>query len=119
MPLMQMFLAGKWSDAAKRIEVKNPFDGSVVDTVPQGTPEDVQRAVTTLVDGANKCVRAPRTTAAAGCGVRPNCCAAHRDFAKTISAEEGKVLAESRMEVSRSAENSKSLPKRPGASSVK
>jgi acyl-CoA reductase-like NAD-dependent aldehyde dehydrogenase len=102
---MQMFLAGKWSDAANRIEVRNPFNGLVVDTVPKGTPDDITRAVATLVDGAKQM----RQTAAydrsrwlrrASELLRERA----EDFARTISSEEGKVLAESRQEVARSTE---------------
>jgi glyceraldehyde-3-phosphate dehydrogenase (NADP+) len=102
---MQMFLAGQWSDAADCIEVKNPFDGSLVDTVPKATPDDVARAVGTLVDGA----KTMRHTAAhersrwlrrAAELLRERA----EEFARTISAEEGKVLSESRLEAARSAE---------------
>ena len=37
---MKMFYGGQWRDAAKKIEVKNPFDGSTVDTVPSATIDD-------------------------------------------------------------------------------
>ena len=102
---MQMFLAGKWSDAADRFEVRNPFNAAVVDTVPKATSNDVACAVATLVDGA----KTMRHTAAydrsrwlrrASELLRERA----EDFARTISAEEGKVLAESRLEASRSAE---------------
>ncbi len=32
---MKIFLAGNWVDKPKKIEVRNPFDNSVIDTVPK------------------------------------------------------------------------------------
>ena len=32
---MKNFIAGQWIDKAKKIEVRNPFDDSIIDTVPK------------------------------------------------------------------------------------
>ena len=32
---MKMFLAGSWIDKAEKVDVRNPFDCSLVDTVPK------------------------------------------------------------------------------------
>ena len=42
---MKMFVAGKWVDKSEKIEVRNPFDGSVVDTVPKADAGDVDKAL--------------------------------------------------------------------------
>lgn len=44
---MKMLISGGWVDAAdnKTIDVTNPFDGSVLDQVPNATKEDVDRAI--------------------------------------------------------------------------
>jgi acyl-CoA reductase-like NAD-dependent aldehyde dehydrogenase len=102
---MHMFRAASWCDAAERIDVRNPFDGTLVDTVPKGTPDDIHRAVTTLVDGAQVMRRTPAYDRSqwlrrAATLLRERA----EDFARTLSAEEGKVLAESRLEIARSAE---------------
>ena len=34
---MKMFIAGQWVDRPQRSEVRNPFDGTVIDTVPKAT----------------------------------------------------------------------------------
>ena len=44
---MQMFFAGQWQDRADQIKVTNPFDGTVIDTVPRGSTADVDAALTT------------------------------------------------------------------------
>uniref|UniRef100_A0A7C2JYZ5 Aldehyde dehydrogenase family protein n=1 Tax=Schlesneria paludicola TaxID=360056 RepID=A0A7C2JYZ5_9PLAN len=102
---MDMFLAGQWTRGQRTQPVTNPYDGSTVDTVPVGTPDDVTRAVTTLVDGA----ATMRTMSAHDRSQilrRATVLLRERaeEFAQTISREEGKVLAESRAEVARSAE---------------
>ena len=33
---MKMYIAGEWVDKAETMDVVNPYDGSVVDTVPKG-----------------------------------------------------------------------------------
>ena len=42
---MKMLLGGEWVDRDEKIEVRNPFDNSLIDTVPKATSEDVQKAV--------------------------------------------------------------------------
>ena len=37
---MKMIIGGKWIDKTETIDVINPFDGSVIDTVPRGTKEE-------------------------------------------------------------------------------
>ncbi|MEX2113615.1 MAG: aldehyde dehydrogenase family protein [Pirellulales bacterium] len=102
---MKMFLAGQWVDGAEHFEVKNKFDGQTVDTVPKATPADVERAIASAVEGARLMRQSTgydraqilRATAAL-MGKQ-----AER-LARLISTEEGKVLAEARLEVSRARE---------------
>ena len=49
---MKMHVGGRWIDKAEMIEVLNPFDGSVVDTVPKGDAADVDAAITAAAEGA-------------------------------------------------------------------
>ena len=102
---MQMFIAGEWQDRSQKIEVTNPFDGTVIDTVPHGTAADVSFALETLVEGA-RLMRA--MSAADRCRILQRAVNLLReqteDFARTITREEGKILAESRLEVSRACE---------------
>ena len=102
---MKMFVAGQWVDRPQRIEVKNPFDGSVVDTVPQATPEDVDAALAGAMVGSQIMRRMPAyerfeiLRRAADLMF-----ARQQDLGRTISLEEGKVLAEGELEASRAAE---------------
>jgi acyl-CoA reductase-like NAD-dependent aldehyde dehydrogenase len=99
---MKMCVGGKWVDKAEKIEVLHPFDNSVIDTVPHGNVEDVDRALDAAVRGAK--VMAGLTAYDRYQILRKTAEkleAKAEEFARTITLEEGKVLAESRFEVSR------------------
>lgn len=49
---MRMFIRGEWVDKPQRLEVTNPFDNSVIDTVPKADARDVEQAITGAVEGA-------------------------------------------------------------------
>ena len=49
---MKMFIHGEWVQGSERIEVLNPFDGSIVDTVPQASSSDIEAALAGAVRGA-------------------------------------------------------------------
>jgi glyceraldehyde-3-phosphate dehydrogenase (NADP+) len=101
---MKMYLAGEWLDRDQRAEVRHPYDGLVVDTVPQASADDVQRALAAAVDGAKIMAQVPaydrfvmlRKAADA-------LLAGHKELGKLISLEEGKTLAEGEFEVTRAA----------------
>ena len=102
---MEMLLGGKWCGAAGGAceEVRSPFDGHVVDSVPVGGVEDAAAAI----DGAVVAARVQRETpaferfavllrAADLCDERAE------DIAQTLSAESGKPISEARGEAGRS-----------------
>ena len=49
---MKMFLRGEWTDRPQRVEVHNPYDGSVIDTVPRASADDARAAIAGAVEGA-------------------------------------------------------------------
>jgi len=102
---MKFFLSGVWQNRDEVIEVRNPFDGSVIDSVPEATAEDVDSALATAAHGAK--------TMAAMTGyerfellqraaqlIRERA----EDLSKTISTEAGKPITEARIEVGRAAQ---------------
>ncbi len=102
---MKMFLKGEWNSGNAQQAVNNPFDNSVVDTVPRGTPADIHSAVDGLAHGTAvmrrlSAIERSRILRSAAAGLRQQ----SEELARTISLEEGKILAESRLEVSRAAE---------------
>ena len=48
---MKMLIAGKWVDSKDTIEVRDPFDNSLIDTVPSGTAEDIKAAIDAAEEG--------------------------------------------------------------------
>ncbi len=51
---MKMLIGGKWVEKDEVIEVLDPQDDSVIDTVPRGKPEDVKLAFDIAEKGAEK-----------------------------------------------------------------
>ena len=99
---MKMYINGQWIDKAETIPVLNPFDQSLLDTVPRGTAADVELAVTSAVRGA---VAMGKLTSFERYSIlrRTADIMAERaeDLGQTITKEEGKVIAEGRGEVQR------------------
>lgn len=102
---MRMFLRGEWVDRSDKIEVLNPYDNSVVDTVPRATIDDVQAALGGAVQGAAVMRGLPGYER---CQILRRAAEIMRrrqeELARTISQEEGKILAESRLETARAIE---------------
>ena len=102
---MKMYIAGKWVDKAETIDVTNPYDGSVIDTVPRGSTADVEQAIASAERGAK---------AMAALSAYQRYEIIHRaadimlerldDLGRTITLEEGKVLAEGLGEAARAQE---------------
>ena len=48
---MKMLLDGRWVDRDKTIDVNDPYDNSLVDTIPAGSKQDVEVALSAAVKG--------------------------------------------------------------------
>ncbi|MCC7262381.1 MAG: aldehyde dehydrogenase family protein [Candidatus Latescibacteria bacterium] len=102
---MKMYIDGAWVEGKEKIEVRNPFDGAVIDTVPRATAQDVQRALDSAARG---------TRVMAGLTAYQRYQILHRaaelmaqrleDLGRTITLEEGKIIAEGRAEAGRGLE---------------
>ena len=102
---MKMHIGGSWVDKDERIDVLNPYDGSVVDTVPRAEASDIDRALATAVRGAEimrKLTGYERYKILHKAADLINERA--ESFAETITLEGGKVKAEALIEVERAAE---------------
>ncbi|MFC1785661.1 aldehyde dehydrogenase family protein, partial [Candidatus Neomarinimicrobiota bacterium] len=42
---MKMLIGGVWVDKQKKIDVFNPYNNSLIDTVPHGTDDDINEAI--------------------------------------------------------------------------
>ncbi len=102
---MKIFLAGNWVDKPKKIEVRNPYDNSVFDTVPRADADDVEKALAFAERGAKvmaklsgyerwKILRKAADLMAAR----------NEEIGQLISKEEGKIIAEGRGEAGRAVE---------------
>jgi acyl-CoA reductase-like NAD-dependent aldehyde dehydrogenase len=102
---MRIYYAGQWNDGSKTIEVRHPFDGSVVDTVPQVGPAEIEATLASAVEGAAIMRKLPGydrfqiLRKAADLML-----ARQQELGKIISLEVGKTLAEGVFEVTRAAE---------------
>src|SRR5215470_4526690 len=102
---MRMYVAGEWVSKPQSIPVENPYDHSVIDTVPRGDRGDVERALESAVRGARAMAKLSGydryriLRKAADLMV-----ARQEDLGRTISMEEGKAIAEGRLEANRAVE---------------
>jgi len=99
---MKMIIGGRWVDKNEKIEVQNPQDGSIIDTVPSADKEDVENAYRLAERGANamrklssyKRYSILKKTAEL---LEENL----EDFSRTIALEGVKTIREARKEASR------------------
>ena len=99
---MKMYINGNWVDRAETIPVRNPFDQSVIETVPKGTAADVDQAIASAVRGAQAMAKLPAYERYSILRRAADLMAARvEDLGRTITMEEGKVIAEGRGEVLR------------------
>ena len=102
---MKMYVGGEWIDKSDVAVVANPFDNSTIDTVPAGDLEDVQTAIASAVRGAKVMANMPAYDRHKFLRRASDLMAEKADdMARTITMEEGKILAESRIEVVRGVE---------------
>ena len=99
---MRMFIAGEWVDRDDKIPVVNPYDDSVIDTVPRAGTEDVDAAIASAVRGAKVMAGVPGYQRFVMLRKAADLLEERaEDFARTISLEEGKIIGEARTEVGR------------------
>jgi acyl-CoA reductase-like NAD-dependent aldehyde dehydrogenase len=102
---MKMYIAGEWIDTEEKIEVLNPYNGEVVDTVPNAAPQEVEKALASAARGAQVMAELPAyqrfTILMKAAGLLME---RQEEFARLISQESGKALWESRLEIGRAAE---------------
>jgi acyl-CoA reductase-like NAD-dependent aldehyde dehydrogenase len=98
----EMLIGGEWRQAAAKeeLEVLNPATEDVVDTVPAGAPEDVEFAIATAKQAFPDWSRTDVEKRAAILAKAANLIEDNaRDLAATLTAEQGKPLAEAAGEV--------------------
>jgi glyceraldehyde-3-phosphate dehydrogenase (NADP+) len=99
---MKMLIGEKWVDKDEKIEVRNPYNDDLIDTVPSGDEEDVEAAFQAAEEGfkinrdmpVHKRISILYKTAEI---IRNN----QEEFARTIATEGSKTIKEARKEASR------------------
>jgi glyceraldehyde-3-phosphate dehydrogenase (NADP+) len=99
---MKMLLAGEWVDRSETIDVLDPFDDALVETVPSATHDDVETALAAAFaarETARRLTTFERSRILLGAAtiVRDNL----EDFARTIAREGSKTITEARKEAGR------------------
>jgi len=99
---MKMYINGEWVDRANTMPVFNPFDQSIIDTVPRATVADVDLAIASAVRGAKVMAKLPAYERYAILNRAAQLMTERmEDLGQTITREEGKVIAEGRGEAGR------------------
>jgi acyl-CoA reductase-like NAD-dependent aldehyde dehydrogenase len=99
---MKMYVAGEWTAGEGEREIRNPWDGEVIDTVPNATAAQIDQALDAAVRGAAEMAALSAWERSRILNAAADLLEARvEEFARTLSLEEGKPLAESRGEVSR------------------
>ena len=102
---MKNFIAGEWVDKAKKIEVKNPFDNAIIDTVPRADAGDLEKALEFAERGAKVMAKLASYERWRILRKAADLMSARNDeLGRLISQEEGKIVAEGRGEASRAVE---------------
>lgn len=99
---MRMLIGEKWVDKDEKIEVRNPYNNELIDTVPAGDKKDVEAAIGAAEEGfrinrdlpVHRRISVLYRTAEI---VRSR----QEEFARTIATEGSKTIREARKEVSR------------------
>lgn len=99
---MKMLIGGEWVSKKEVINVENPFDQSLVDTVPRGTASDMKHAIDAAVEGAEIAKKMPvhqrmKILYKTAEIVKSRA----EEFARTIATEGSKTIKEARKEVFR------------------
>jgi acyl-CoA reductase-like NAD-dependent aldehyde dehydrogenase len=99
---MKMYVAGQWIEKTNKIEVRNSYDGSVVDTVPRAEGADVERALQSAERGARAMAKLTSYERWKILHKAAELLAARvEELGTLISKEEGKIIAEGRAEALR------------------
>ncbi|MBX7234326.1 MAG: aldehyde dehydrogenase family protein [Caldilineales bacterium] len=99
---MKMLFDGRWVDRPRQMEVRDPQDNQLIDTVPLADAEDMKAAIEAAVRGACQSRCLPTHQRMAMLQGAADFIAAHNEsYARTIASEGIKTIREARKEVSR------------------
>ncbi len=104
MEIKKFLAAGKWCSSRRSFEIKNPFNGEIVDHVHKPSADDVERAIAAADKAFDSWRKAPLYERSAILMKAAGLVAERREtLAKTIALEAGKPIKTARGEVDRTA----------------
>jgi glyceraldehyde-3-phosphate dehydrogenase (NADP+) len=99
---MKMLIGNEWVEGKEKIEVRDPYDNQLIDTVPAGSKEDVETVLKNAVEGFEI---ARKLTVYQRAGILYKTAQIIKDrledFAVTIAREGSKTIREARKEAGR------------------
>ncbi|MBF0142224.1 MAG: aldehyde dehydrogenase family protein [Magnetococcales bacterium] len=99
---MRAYIGGEWVESGRELPVVNPYDGREVARVGLCGPAEMERALEAAVDSLETTRRLePYERARSLALVRDGMQVRREEFARALTSENGKTLAESRLEVDR------------------
>jgi len=99
---MDMLIGGEWVSKARRREIRSPYDGAIVDTVPAADAEDVKAAIDAAEQGAQEMAKMPAHQRSALLRRTSELLADYQEeIAQLLAREVGKTINEGRGEASR------------------
>ncbi|HEX7063561.1 MAG TPA: aldehyde dehydrogenase family protein [Bacillales bacterium] len=99
----KMFIGGHWEDREQTIDVLDPQDNSLINTVPSASADDMYRAIEEAKEGVRQAARMPVHERAAVLKKTAEIVEERKEIFATIIAREGsKTINEARGEVARS-----------------
>lgn len=98
----KMFLAGKWVNSDRIIDVRNPQDNSIIDSVPSATAKDMLNCIEEAKEGAEIAAAMPVHQRIKVINDAAEYIEKHREkYARTIALESSKTIREATKEVGR------------------
>jgi glyceraldehyde-3-phosphate dehydrogenase (NADP+) len=98
----KMFLAGEWVSSERVIEVRDPQDNSLIDTVPAATAEDMLHCIEAAKQGAELAASMPVHQRMGIINAAAGYIEEHAErYARTIASESSKTIREATKEVGR------------------
>jgi acyl-CoA reductase-like NAD-dependent aldehyde dehydrogenase len=102
--MKEAYLAGEWISTGKTLNVVNPYDGKLIDSVTQCGTHEIDLALDAAVASLQETRRMePYQKADALAFIRDGLLRRSEEFSQVLSQENGKTIAESRLELARSA----------------
>lgn len=99
---MKMLIDGEWVNRNDKIEVRDPYDNSLIDTVPEASSEDVEKALDAAVRGFESAKKMSVFERAQVLMKTASIVSGNlEEFAQLIAREGSKTIREARKEASR------------------